>query len=85
MARSCENCLFGVLAPDRYTKGKPKKTPTPPVWHCSINPPVYPSGHPVVEGSGVCSLYTTREDEPKQPLRSLAFVGGIASPVSVKG
>ena len=73
--RCCENCLFGTLAPDRYQgkRGKRVKDASQLVYHCSINPPVYPSGHPVVEGSAVCSLYTTREDEPKQPLRALTF------------
>ena len=75
----CASCLFGVLAPDRRTQGKrTKRSGDEPqsVYHCSINPPFYPSGFPVVEAGAVCAMFATREDEPKQPLRSLTFPNG---------
>ena len=88
MERRCETCLFGFFAPDRFTAkhGKPARADAPSVWHCTINPPTFPSGHPFVEGGAVCSMFTTRDAKPTQPLRSLS--GGNRVPgftVRVKG
>ena len=88
----CENCLFGVLAPIRYAT-KTKRTNKIEIrdvpqsaLHCTINPPAYLSGFPIAEGSAVCALYTTREDEPKQPLRSLMQSSGAPGfTVTMKG
>lgn len=85
----CALCRFSVLAPDRRTQGKKAKRggeEPQPVQHCSIHPPVYPSGFPVVEAEAVCAMFTTRDDEPRQPLRSLTFPNGApAFTLTMKG
>ena len=75
----CANCFFGNLAPDRYTikrktngnDEKPETSQPPPVWHCGINPPCYPSGAPVTNADARCHLFTEKDGEHNQPFRQL--------------
>ena len=87
--QDCEHCLFGILSPDRFAQKKAKRKDAkdaPPVHHCTINPPMYPSGHPVVEGKAVCTLFTERGEGHNQPLRSLTFPNGTPGfAVTMKG
>ena len=79
--RNCENCLFGLWAPDRRNRlngGGDYQ------YHCTINPPSYPSGHPYVFHDACCALFTERAEPHNQPLRHL-IAAEVETKHNVKG
>lgn len=68
---NCSSCYFGNWSPDNRSRSE-----TGYCYHCTIRPPLYPSGHPTVCHYAVCAYFTEREKPHAQPLRHLSADDG---------